>query len=330
MTTLYGFIMLQSALWWPNTGIAPKVVVGYLQDGTDVTLSADQIDYAKITHLNIAFANPTDADGDLSTPTDIKQLVAQAHKNKVKVLISIGGGFASENQSRRQRYFDLISDPKRSGFVRKLADYLKSNDLDGLDVDLEGPAIGNDYGAFITALSKSLKPRGMLLTAAVSGDNGGDRITADALKCFDLVNVMAYDATGPWRPERPGQHSSMDYAKQTVTYWIGRGVPKAKIVLGVPFYGWGFGDAFNQGGYRYADIVGKYPGSEMLDQVGNTIWYNGIPTIRAKVKYVEDQGLGGIMIWSLNQDAMGPKSLLAAIHDALTVGRPAMKPSTPR
>jgi hypothetical protein len=85
----------------------------------------------------------------------------------------------------------------------------------------------------------------------------------------------------------------------------------------VPFYGWGFGPAFNEGGYQFSEIVAKYPGSELTDQVGKTIWYNGIPTMKAKVKFVVDEGLGGIMIWSLNQDAKGKLSLLSTIHDAL-------------
>ena len=50
---------------------------------------------------------------------------------------------------------------------------------------------------------------------------------------------------------------------------------------------------------------------------GNTIWYNGASTIKAKAKYVVDQRLGGVMIWSLNQDELGNRSLLRAIDETL-------------
>ena len=129
---------------------------------------------------------------------------------------------------------------------------------------------------------------------------------------------MAYDATGTWAPDRPGQHSSMEMAKGNVAYWTGRGLPKNKIVLGVPFYGYGFGKAFRNNGYAFSEITTQFPGSESLDQVGETIWYNGIPTIRAKAKYVLEEGLGGVMIWSLDQDAKNEKSLLRALFDALS------------
>ena len=88
-------------------------------------------------------------------------------------------------------------------------------------------------------------------------------------------------------------------------------------MLGVPFYGYGFGAAFRRGGYTYSAILAAYPGRENADQAGNTIWYNGASTIKAKAKYVVDQRLGGVMIWSLNQDAKGNRSLLSAIHETL-------------
>jgi len=128
---------------------------------------------------------------------------------------------------------------------------------------------------------------------------------------------MAYDATGSWNPKEPGQHSSMEFAKDNVAYWLGRGLPKNKAVLGLPFYGCGFHDSTARP-YAYNDIVSKYPGAEQKDEAGKTIWYNGIPTIKAKTKYAKDEQLGGVMIWSLDQDAKGDKSLLAAIHAART------------
>lgn len=91
-------------------------------------------------------------------------------------------------------------------------------------------------------------------------------------------------------------------------------------MLGVPFYGYGFGRAFRNETYSYSEIVSKYPGAENADQAGNTIWYNGFPTIKAKTQYVLDEGLGGVMIWSLDNDAKGERALLSAIHRTLTGG----------
>lgn len=296
---------------------AQKLIVGYAPNFRDVGSLADKIDYAKLTHLDIAFENPTNDAGDLSFTEGDTALIAKAHANNVKVLVSIGGGGASQDKALTARYFDLQSDSKRAGFVAKLADYVSVHQFDGLDVDLEGPGIGKDYGAFVADLSKALKSRGKLLTAAVSQWYGGDTVPNSVFESLDFVNIMAYDNTGPWDPQKPGQHSSMEDTVKTVNYWLDRGLPRSKAVLGVPFYGYGFGTAFRNGDYAYSEIVATFPGAENLDQVGDTIWYNGIPTIKAKAKYIADQNLAGAMIWSLDADAAGPKSLLSALYGSL-------------
>jgi GH18 family chitinase len=207
--------------------------------------------------------------------------------------------------------------------VAKLVAYLDRHGFAGLDVDLEGPSINEDYGAFIADLGRALKPKGKLLTAALSQGYGGDRVPPSALAHFDFVNVMAYDATGPWAPKSPGPHSSLKFAEENVAYWLGRGLPKSKLVLGVPFYGHGFGAAHRPGGYSYAEVLAAYPGAEHRDEVGSTIWYNGLPTIRAKSRLVQEQGLAGIMIWSLDHDVTGERSLLNAIGAVLNPAPPA-------
>ena len=297
--------------------LAQRKVVAYVPNWIDLKTFAETIDYAKLTHINIAFENPVNAEGDLSFNAGNTALIAKARANRVKVLISIGGGGASGDKALQARYFDLLSEPKRAGFAARLAEYLTAHDFDGLDVDIEGPSINEDYGPFIKELAGVLKPRGKLLTAALSQGYGGGKVPAAVLAHLDFINIMAYDGAGYWQPDAPGQHSSLAFAKQQVAWWLDRGVPKAKAVLGVPFYGYGFGKAFKKRDYPYSTILASYPGAEKLDQAGETIWYNGIPTIKAKSQLVVDEDLAGVMIWSLDSDVKGPHSLLTAIHETL-------------
>ena len=292
-------------------------VVAYVPNWVDLKKFSDTIDYSRLTHINIAFENPVNESGDLSFNSEDEALLGKARAKRVKVLVSIGGGAASGDKGLRNRYADLLTETRRTGFVAKLAAYVSAHNFDGLDVDLEGQLITADYGAFIADLGTALKAKGKLLTAALSQGYGGDKVPDSVFASFDFVNVMAYDGTGPWEPNEPGQHSSLEFAKSNMTYWLGRGLPKAKAVLGVPFYGYGFREAFRKRDYPYAEIVASYPGAEHADQAGNTIWYNGQPTIKAKAQYVVDQGLGGIMIWSLDYDVPGERSLLPVIANTL-------------
>jgi chitinase len=305
---------------------AQKKIVAYVPNWIDLPAFAQRIDYEKLTHINIAFENPTNALGDLSFNRKNPALIEKARAHHVKVLISIGGGAASGDRKLRERYFDLLGEAKRGAFAAKLAEYVVDHQFDGLDVDIEGPSINEDYGAFIGALAAELKPKRKLLTAALSKGYGGSKVPDSVFRHFDFINIMAYDGAGYWNSNAPGQHSSFAFATNNTAYWLQRGLPKEKAVLGVPFYGYGFGAAFRKRDYTYAALVAQYPGAENVDEIGSTIWYNGLPTIRAKSRYVVEQGLGGVMIWSLDYDVKGDKSLLSAIHQALNEKAPAQKP----
>lgn len=294
-----------------------KKVVAYVPNWINIAEFSKSIDYAKVTHLNIAFENPMDDSGELSFNPRNKAFIDAAKAAKVKVLVSIGGGAASDNAELKARYEKLTGEEGRKDFVKKLVAYLEAHGLDGIDVDIEGPSITGNYGGFMEELSKATRAKKLLLTAALSKGYGGERVPDAVLGQLDFLNIMAYDATGTWDPKRAGQHSSLEFATEAVKYWTGRGLPKENAVLGVPFYGYGFGKAFRNSGYSYADVVAMFPEAHLTDQVGETIWYNGIPTIQAKAKLVMDQKLGGVMIWSLDQDVPGEKSLLTALDGVL-------------
>lgn len=296
-----------------TTVLADEKLVAYVPNWIDLPAFAETIDYSKLTHINLAFENPSNSAGDLSFSKADEALIKKAHAHQVKVLVSIGGGTASGDKILQSRYFDLLSGSKRAGFAARITAYLVAHDFDGLDVDIEGPSINGDYGAFVADLSSALKARDKLLTAALSQGYGGNNVPDSVFAHFDFVNIMAYDGAGPWNPESPGQHSSLQFAKSNVDYWLQRGLPKSKAVLGVPFYGYGFGKAFRKSDYAYSKIIAAFPGAEKSDQAGDTIWYNGIPTIQAKARYVKELGLAGVMIWSLDYDVKGERSLLSAI-----------------
>lgn len=293
-------------------------VVGYVPNWVQTPGYAESLPYSNLTHLHIAFENPTNATGGLSHHPVDDVIVAQAHRAGIWVLLSVGGGGAAGNPAMKERYATLMAPGRRTDFLASLADVVERHGFDGLDVDVEGPSITQDYDGFVKALSEVLRPRGKLLTAALSQGYGGARVSSSTLALFDYINVMAYDGAGPWSPGTPGPHSSIAFAQTNVTYWLGRGVERSRLILGVPFYGYGFGAAFRNGVYPYSELVARFPGAAAVDVVGSTIWYNGIPTIVSKVRWARAEHLGGVMIWSIDMDAPGPDSLLRAVWSSVS------------
>jgi GH18 family chitinase len=267
------------------------------------------INFGGITHLNYAFANP-DSSGNFVYNACLDSLAKVAHKNGVKIFASIGGGSAPEYYSK------LLKDGSRTRLIGKLARMAIDYDLDGIDVDLEGERIDENYEKFVTELAVALKPANKMLTAAIATVYK-DRLTDDALKQFDYVTIMTYDKTGPWRPDQPGHHSPYSMAVEDLDYWGNvRKLDRKKMFLGLPFYGYSFGPN-GASSMSYKDIVATYPKSEKKDQLkmadGAILYYNGMPTIQKKVKLAKENA-GGVMFWHIGGDAPGDKSLVSAIN----------------
>jgi len=289
-------------------------VVGYLS--TDNINKMTSIEFCKLTHLNIAFANP-DAAGNLIFSGDIDGLVTYAKSVNPNIVISISlaGGVISAEQA--SNWSLLIDKPEnRPNFILKIVNFAALHHLDGVDVDLEWDAVTSGYSGFVIELRKSLTEQKKILTAALPNNSRFENISAAALNAFDFINVMAYDSTGPWSPSKPGQHSSFAFAKEGIDFWHKlQNVPSEKLTLGVPFYGYNFTyEAVTSATFN--DIVTAGAQFAEQDEVGK-IYYNGRPTIAQKVEYAA-QNTGGTMIWELAQDSFGEYSLLDVIHKKYT------------
>jgi hypothetical protein len=99
------------------------------------------------------------------------------------------------------------------------------------------------------------------------------------------------------------------------------------MVLGVPFYGYGYGPELTSKAVTmtYNDIVATFSGAELVDQWtmpdGKIIYYNGIPTIKKKTLLAREKA-SGIMIWQILGDAPGELSLLGAISQTAGLRTP--------
>lgn len=272
----------------------------------------DQIEYERLTHLNIAFANP-DMEGNLDVGgQDISPVVAAAKAEGVQVFISLAGGALTADW--KQAWEHLMLADNRSAFIHKIMLYLAAYDLDGVDFDLEWGDVNEKYSPFVLELRDSLTAHGLELTAALPGSHRYPDITDEALAAFDWINMMVYDLTGPWNPSNPGPHSPYSFAVSCMEYWQSQSVPTSRLTLGVPFYGYDFGNN-PVTAYRYATIVDWDSANAYTDQV-NEVYYNGIPTIVQKTELALDN-LAGIMIWELGQDHFSELSLLRAIDETI-------------
>ncbi|MFN4095513.1 MAG: glycosyl hydrolase family 18 protein [Sphingomonas sp.] len=332
LTSLIGFALVLSPDIADATQRKP-VMVGYVAafKGIDLTIARTRLeDY---THFNIAFANP-DAngafarDGQLTcmpapfgaatTVAEVRAQVTRLRAKGAKVLVSIGGGVIPGCSGDWRA---LLAPGKRDATVAALVALSDTLDLDGVDVDLEGELLtaidrAGNYTPFIAALSRAMQARGKLLTCATASYEGG-MIPVGSIRYFDLVNVMSYDAIGPsWGPAG-AEHATLAMAERDLKLWLDRGVPRDRLVLGVPFYGYGFnGHAAN---WSYRDLVATFPEAAKGDTVGKAcagcryVTHNGPATIEAKAQ-LAGRVAAGVMVWELSQDSPDHALTRAALH----------------
>ncbi|KAJ2788429.1 hypothetical protein GGI18_002956, partial [Coemansia linderi] len=111
-------------------------VVGYYPNW----ISMPTLDFSKCTHVNFAFAIPT-ASGGLSYDNQAAMpgIVTSLHAAGTKAIISIGGWTGSGLFSTI-----LKSTTSRAAFLGNIVAYVKTYNLDGVDIDWEYPGRQGD------------------------------------------------------------------------------------------------------------------------------------------------------------------------------------------
>ncbi|KAA9375781.1 glycoside hydrolase family 18 protein [Microbispora cellulosiformans] len=169
---------------------------------------------------------------------------------------------------------------------------------------------------------------------------------------LDFATIQGYDLHGSWE-NRTGHQANLltdprdpnpvKYSvDQTVRDYLGRGAPARKIVVGVPAYGQGWTGVTSRGDGRYAPAAGPAPGTwaagsddyknlagkpgkrhrDLLTGAlwlydGNEFWsYDDPAVMLQKAAYIRLKGLGGSMLWSIDQDD-AKASLTTALYSVL-------------
>lgn len=322
---------------------APVVVGYYPHWATQPT--PQQIKFEYFTHLIHAFV-AVDEQGRPEPRSTVpgKSLTEAAHAAGVKVLLGLGGGSNGNNFAAMVR-----DEAKSQRFIREIVALAGANGYDGLDIDWEFPAVGDEAALvrFVTDLHRELKaanPQSLLAIALPKGNYYGQWFRVSELKDkLDFVQIMTYDFHGPWTSHAGFNASLYETTSDTVDgkslsfdsavdYWLQRGFSARQILVGIPLYGHGFKAKswgqpnteksdypdvtflqarrmLNEGWQRHWDAEAAVPW--MVSPDGEEIIsYDDETSVLLKGAWAQRKGVQGIFFWNIAQDFSDGEHLL--------------------
>jgi chitinase len=247
-----------------------KVFVGY------VYRPPTNINFKLYTHLCHSFIT-ADATGLVRTNRNVPsaELVTQAHRAGVKVILSLGGW------GWDQQFAAIVRNPEaEERYLAGVSNLVDSFDYDGIDLDWEYPDTTEEIAGF-ERLSKRFrkqldglalkKHRPMIQTMAAAASTNTLKWLSNELllATMDWVNVMTYDMAGEWTDyaghhaplfassKQPGHPRS---AELSIKYLLERGMPANRLALGIPLYGKGFFVAEPYASTKAKQGAGRPPG----------------------------------------------------------------------
>ncbi len=274
-------------------------VIGYLPQYRFASLPKIELD--KLTRLNISGIYP-DSNGELIVRdnADISETIKAGHDAGLEVFIVLLDG--------DDTWVNWLTDARRSALVDRIVHFAQSYSLQGIDVDLEGADnITENYSKFVLELIDDAHAVGLSVTAAYGGANRRfPNVSDEVLESLDLVATMTY-----------GKGDSTNYKPHMINslnYWGKQGIEKSRLCGGVPFFA---ANPIDKSTRTFHSLVVEDKANALIDFVDGK-QYNGIPSIKNKIRYSMDEGYAGIIIWELGQDYLGDDkeySLLNAIYE---------------
>ena len=250
-------------------------------------------------------------------------LINIAKKNNILVIPTITNNFDKEKTSKVLNNPDLLN-----SHLETVYNEVMVRGYDGIDIDYENirPEDGARFLEFIRRLSEKLHEQNKMISVTSQPKKSDQDIWSgpgamdytELGKMVDQFRIMTYDFHR--MGSIPGPVSPPDWIKKVVEYTKSK-VPKEKILVGIPFYGydWCIAGAGTDGGVVWdgvQNILEKYsptlewdnkvkePWFLYVDDERNTqvTYFEDAKSIGYKLDAIKDLDVAGITIWRLGSE----------------------------
>jgi spore germination protein len=242
--------------------------------------------------------------------TDRQKVIVQMKSLGLKIFPTLGSELTGKKLS------PLFSDAKISDrLISSLLVETLEMEIDGLDIDLEGidESDREEFVQFLTKLKEVLDIRKWKLSVTIQAQDGknfwfgakGQDIVKIA-EIADEVRIMAYDRHSA--SSRAGPIAPLDWIRDVAAYNL-KLIPREKIVMGIPSYGYIWPEKGSPEGLQYDEFweylngkeyeADRDKGSKELQITGEGYsgWLSDGEAMREKIELYRSLGLNRFVIW---------------------------------
>lgn len=289
------------------------------------------------------FTYGIDASGSL-LPLNDEMLLEEARRLGTAPLMHLSTLTETDTFSSDRAVMVLTDPALQEQLIQQIMETIAAKDYRGLDVDFEYiPAAQREaYAAFIRRLREVLAPMGLPVIVALapktSAQQPGLLYEAHDYALLgaaaDFVLLMTYEwgyTAGP-----PMAVAPLPNVRQVLDYAVTE-IPREKIYLGIPNYGYDWPLPFVQGQTRARSLSNqeavemalRYGAEIQFDETAQSPWFNytapgGTPhvvwfedarSMSAKLRLIEEYGLYGAGYWNLMRPYPQGWAVLNALYE---------------
>jgi spore germination protein YaaH len=275
-------------------------------------------------------------------------LIPQAHANGVKVVLC-ATLFGSSNLTTF-----LSNATARQTCIDSLVSLVQLRGADGVNIDFEGLPSSQkaNFTAFMNSLSNTFHTKipGSIVSVALPSVDWSNAFDVAAMTTTDEFYIMGYDyyyssstTAGPTGLLYYGSLWYAQCASKSINDYLIKGIPKSKLFLAVPYYGYEWGtvsNAFNASttgtgtsrtystaknnaviyGYNYE--TQSQSAYYMYNSGGwKQCWYDDSTSLSKKYDVVLQRDIGGIGIWALGYQGSNTELDNAILQKFSTCGQ---------
>ncbi|MDR3539474.1 MAG: glycosyl hydrolase family 18 protein [Desulfosporosinus sp.] len=237
----------------------------------------------------------------------------------IKMVPLITNAFSSELIST------VLNDPTiRRNHINNILNILSQMNYDGIDINYENLFVSDKeiFVVFLQELKTALNIIGKQLVVTVhaktnskgfwSGSEAHDYVGIG--QTADAVRIMAYDFH--WLGAGPGPIAPADWVNGVLAYAVST-IPKSKVVLGMPTYGydWPLGQVGKGITYNYAISIANTFNVPILEDaqlgphftysinnISHEVWFSDANSLATLLDLVNQYDINGICFWYLGAE----------------------------